>query len=81
MINNLKGKKVQIRNAQPQDAETMCRWYSDPRIMIHVGFSNGLSVNPDELIKNLSATNNLNRIFVILDELNNSIGECNYKKR
>ncbi|MBB6480447.1 GNAT family N-acetyltransferase [Spirochaeta isovalerica] len=75
----INGEKVQLRKAQSEDSFNMSRWYSDPRIMIHVGYSKGLGISPEDLQRRITNLDDRHQIFIILDENSKAIGECNYK--
>lgn len=72
------GNKVKLREAISEDAELLCKWYSDGNVMVHVGFPNGLDRNVHELREHLSKKFSINNLFIILNEENIPIGECNY---
>ena len=76
----LKQNNLTIRDAVFSDAEQLCEWWGNGKIMAHAGFPNGLQTNLEELRNDLvNATDSL-RIFMI--ELNDKlIGEMNYKKQ
>lgn len=72
------GDKVKLREAIPEDAELLCKWYSDGNVMVHVGFPNGLDRNVHELREHLAKKVSINNLFIILNEENIPIGECSY---
>ncbi|MCL1994623.1 MAG: GNAT family N-acetyltransferase [Defluviitaleaceae bacterium] len=75
----LKQGNLTIREALFSDAEQLCEWWGNGKIMAHAGFPNGLHTDPEKLRNKLiNATDNF-RIFII--ELHGEpIGEMNYKK-
>lgn len=81
MSDIITGRKVKLRKAEPEDAELLCKWYADGRVMIHVGFPDGMQESADRLRKRLANLENENSLFIILDELNYPIGECNFKNK
>lgn len=78
LVEYITGKKVSLRKANPEDAELLCKWYADGRVMIHVGFPDGLHQDIDELRQRLVLTDKGNSLFIILDEYGHPIGECNF---
>ena len=71
-----------IRDAMPEDAEQLCRWWNDGRIMEHAGFPNGLGVTADTLRKRLqdqaAGRGNGNHLLII-EWQERPIGEMNVR--
>lgn len=75
-----KGQKTAIRKAIPGDAAQLLSWYRDGELMKHVGFPLGLEIS-EEQIENLLENQPAGSCrFLILDEDQRAVGECNYKK-
>lgn len=75
----IKHKNLTIRNAVAADAEQLCLWWNDGKIMAHAGFPNGLGCTPDEIRKILIYNTDANRHII---ELNGRpIGEMNYRNK
>jgi len=51
---NLTKGNLTIRNAMPSDAEQLCTWWNDGKIMAHAGFPNGLGITADDIRKDLA---------------------------
>ena len=70
-----------IRNAGPADAEQLCIWWNDGKVMAHAGYPNGLNITADEIINDLASdTDETHRRHVI--ELDGKlIGEMNYRNK
>ena len=45
----LKQDNLVIRAATSEDAECLCKWWSDGAVMAHAGFPNGLKTDVDKL--------------------------------
>ena len=45
----LEENNIVIRNATMDDAEQLCMWWNDGKIMAHAGFPNGLGTTKEEL--------------------------------
>ena len=71
-----------IRDANICDAEQLCTWWNDGRVMAHAGFPNGLGTTVDTVRNQLAEnrTGNLrhNHRHMILFQ-NTPIGEMNYQ--
>lgn len=74
-------KNILIREAKVDDAEQLCSWWNDGKVMEHAGFPNGLNTSVDkikqQLVENNTGNIHKNQRHVILYE-NVSIGEMNY---
>ena len=67
-----------IRSANENDAQILCHWWSDGKIMAHAGFPNGIQTNIDELIYKLSKETDKARRLIIEIDLN-KVGEMCYR--
>lgn len=73
----LKKDNLVVRSANENDAEILCKWWSDGKVMAHAGFPNGIQTNIDELIDRLiKETDNARRLIIEIDS--NRIGEMSY---
>ena len=85
---NLEEKKMKLQykdllicDAKVDDAEQLCLWWNDGKIMEHAGFPNGLGTSVDEIKKQLENKNTGNltknhRHIIIYKNI--PIGEMNY---
>ena len=79
-MNLIKGN-LTIRNAMLSDAEQLCTWWNDGKIMAHAGFPNGLNTSAAEIRESL-ATDSDGRHRRHIIELNGKpIGEMNYRDK
>jgi len=79
-MNLIKGS-ITIRNAMQSDAQQLCTWWNDGKIMAHAGFPNGLGITADEIRTSLTTDNDetLRRHIIELDRT--PIGEMNYRNK
>ena len=70
-----------IRNAFLSDAEQLCVWWNDGKVMAHAGFPNGLSENPDSIRKSLAADTDETHRRHIIELDGKPIGEMNYRNK
>ena len=70
----IKGKRIILRKATAEDAQRLSHWYADGRIMVHVGFPDGLKESVDNLKSMLAIENSDNVLFILSDEFNTPIG-------
>jgi len=76
---NLVKNNLTIRNAMPSDAEQLCTWWNDGKIMAHAGFPNGLNEQPDETREDLATdTDEIFRNHIIEFD-GKPIGEMSYR--
>ena len=74
----LKKDELIIRNAEKDDAATLCSWWNDGRVMEHAGFPYGLGISEAELIESLSKDDDSHRRRLIIEYQNIKIGEMNF---
>lgn len=73
-------ENLTIRGAEAADAEQLCTWWNDGRIMAHAGLPNGAGCTPEEIRKSLAGDTDEDRRHII--ELKGvPIGEMNYRKK
>ena len=72
-----------IRDATVDDAEQLCIWWNDGKVMEHAGFPKGLGITVDTIKKQImdKQTGNLskNQRHIIIYK-NRPIGEMNYRE-
>ena len=72
-----------IRDATIDDAEQLCAWWNDGKVMEHAGFPNGLGTTVDTIKKQIedkqtgNSTNNQRHIIIYKST---PIGEMNYRQ-
>jgi len=67
-----------IRTARPTDAEQLCKWWNDGKIMAHAGFPNGLNEQPEKIRENIA--NNKSPGLHIIQQAGKPIGEMSYRQ-
>jgi len=76
---NLVKNNLTIRNAMPSDAEQLCTWWNDGKIMAHAGFPNGLNEQPDETREDLATDTDETFRNHIIEFDGKPIGEMSYR--
>lgn len=67
-----------IRSATPADAQTLCDWWNDGSVMVHVGYPNGLGTTPQAVLKDLNKWEAGSELLILeVDKV--SVGEMNYQ--
>jgi RimJ/RimL family protein N-acetyltransferase len=74
-------KNLRIRNAVQEDAQLLCQWWSDGKVMAHAGFPNGLNVTPEEIMRGLSSDSDDTHRRLIIEVDHVPIGEMNYRNK
>ena len=69
-------KNLVIRDAGAADAEQLCAWWNDGKVMAHAGSPNGLGCTPEEIRKSFTEKKDNNRHIIELG--GKPIGEMNY---
>ena len=72
-------KRLRVRVATPADLDHYLALWGSPAVMFHVGFPNGLPIDPDELSERLTrqGTGTFNSLLVVEDASNGQpLGEC-----
>jgi len=77
---NISTNNVTIRNAESSDAELLCAWWNDGKIMAHAGFPNGIHTTVEE-IRNSLATDTDDRRRHIIEYDGRPIGEMDYRNK
>jgi RimJ/RimL family protein N-acetyltransferase len=77
----LKENNLLIRYATKKDAEILCKWWNDGKIMAHAGFPDGINTTIEKIQKQLlEESNDTTRRFII--EIKSEIsGEMNYRNK
>ena len=77
----LRQNDILIRYATIEDAEILCNWWNDGKIMAHAGFPNGLNTNVEEIKEQISEdSDETMRLFII--EINEKlVGEMHYRNK
>jgi RimJ/RimL family protein N-acetyltransferase/ubiquinone/menaquinone biosynthesis C-methylase UbiE len=78
---NIAKNNLTIRNAESSDAEQLCLWWNDGKVMAHAGFPNGLNTTADEIRKDLASDNDDTHRRHIIEHNGKPIGEMNYRNR
>ena len=76
---NLIHGNLTIRNARPSDAEQLCTWWNDGKIMAHAGFPNGLNEQPDENREALVTNSDESFRIHIIEHKGKPIGEMSHR--
>ena len=77
----LRHKNLTIRNAATNDAEQLCQWWNDGKIMEHAGFPNGTGQTVRQIADSIkNDTDYTHRKFII--EIDNfAVSEMNYRNK
>ena len=78
---NITKEKLTIRNALSSDAEQLCEWWNDGKIMAHAGFPNGINTSVDEIKKSLATDSDETHRRHIIELNGKPIGEMNYRNK
>jgi RimJ/RimL family protein N-acetyltransferase len=74
LVNN----NLVIRTATLDDANILCQWWNDGKVMAHAGFPNGLGTTVDNIEELLSYDTSSRRFILEIDSI--PVGEMNYSK-
>jgi len=72
-------QNLTIRNATPEDAPILCRWWNDGSVMAHAGFPNGLSTTVEKIIQQLSTDSDDTYRRLMIEVDNSPAGEMSYR--
>jgi len=78
---NLMKNNLTIRNAAPADAEQLCLWWNDGKIMAHAGYPNGLNEQPENIRKSLATDTDATHRRHVIEHNGTPIGEMNYRNK
>ena len=74
----LKKGNLVIRNATTDDAQILCNWWNDGKVMAHAGFPNGIGTTEQTISDIIKIDTDRNRRLILeIDDI--SVGEMNYK--
>lgn len=68
-----------IRDAELKDADKLCLWWNNGRIMAHAGFPNGVGISVEKLQKEVANTEASTVTRLIIEADNRAIGEMSYR--
>ena len=74
-------KKIIIKNANIEDANTLARWWNDGLVMAHAGFPNGIGQTPEEISKSIEKERDEKGRTLIIEYENSPIGEMSYRNK
>ena len=75
----LKYENLIIRNAEADDAKTLCRWWNDGAIMAHAGFPLGLGTTVEKIQNDISSDTDTARRRLIIEIDSERVGEMSYR--
>lgn len=75
----LKEDNLLIRNANPDDAPTLCSWWNDGGVMAHAGFPNGLGTTPEAIVQRLANDSDTTYRRLIIEVDSVPVGEMSYR--
>jgi RimJ/RimL family protein N-acetyltransferase len=78
---HLKNESLTIRNATINDAQILCHWWNDGKIMAHAGFPHGLGTTADKIALELASDTDDNGRRLILEIDSLPVGEMNYRNK
>lgn len=76
---NLYYQNLNIRSAVLSDAEQLCAWWNDGKIMAHAGFPNGLDETPERIRESLKINSDDTQRIHIIEGSGKPIGEMHYR--
>jgi RimJ/RimL family protein N-acetyltransferase len=77
----LENGNLVIRNAVADDAEILCSWWNDGKVMAHAGFPNGLGITSQEIVDDLATDDDASRRRLIIEQDCTPIGEMSYRNK
>ena len=77
----IENEHLVIRNAIADDAETLCSWWNDGKVMAHAGFPNGLGTSPQKIVHDLATDSDADHRRLIIEQDCIPIGEMSYRNR
>ena len=80
-IMNLTTGSLTIRNALPSDAEQLCLWWNDGKVMAHAGYPNGINTTPEEIRNSLEKDSDESHRRHVIELEGKPIGEMNYRNK
>ena len=77
----IKKDNLTIRNAVSSDAEQLCKWWNDGKVMAHAGFPDGLNLTAEDIIKDLANDTDEKCRRHVFELAGRPIGEMNYRNK
>jgi len=77
----LENGNLVIRNATADDAEILCKWWNDGKVMEHAGFPHGIGTTTQKIISDLATDTDEECRRLILETDSEAIGEMNYRNK
>jgi len=74
-------RNLKIRNAAPDDAPLLCRWWNDGNVMAHAGFPNGLDTTADRIMLEMSTDSDDTYRRLIIEVDNTPVGEMSCRNK
>lgn len=74
-------ENLRIRNAALEDAQMLCQWWNDGKVMAHAGFPNGLHTSTDQIVRELSTDSDDTYRRLIIEVSNIPVGEMSYRNK
>lgn len=74
----IKNGNLVIRDATFDDAQILCNWWNDGKVMEHAGFPNGLGITEQAIVQKLMNDNDDTHRRLILEVDSIPIGEMSY---
>ena len=78
---NISKNCLTIRDALPDDAEQLCIWWNDGKVMANAGFPKGLNLTADEIRKDLATDSDETHRRHVIEFKSKPIGEMNYRNK
>ena len=75
----IKNGTLVLRHAELSDAEQLCVWWNDGRVMAHAGFPKGLSITAEDIREKLLTDKDETGCRLIIEEDEKAIGEMSYR--
>lgn len=70
-----------IRYAEVGDADLLCQWFNDAKIIAHAGLPNGLNTSREKIIHSLGKETDKTCCLLIIEVDHILIGEMNYRNK
>lgn len=77
----LKFDNLSIRSASIKDANLLCQWWNDGKVMEHAGFPNGLGISSEVVTKQLERNGVDSHHLMILEVDSVPVGEMAYRDK
>lgn len=74
-------KNLRIRNATPNDALLLCKWWNSGEVMAHAGFPHGLNTSREKIIQELSADSDDTYRRLMIEADDTPVGEMSYRNK